>query len=365
MNNRIINLLVLITFLSTGIKAATFTSVSSGKWESGSTWDQGSAPGVNDDVVINGDSVIIDNTTGSVTVTSITLTNQANTGLSKLYINGSITVTVNGTFTVTAENITYDVEVAVRSTALLDINGNFGMSRASNNNTNNKCRLYIYENARVEVSQDFTYDYVKAKGTEAYEEISLEDNAKLTVTGDVTFYQRNYNNFELHLYDASQMIVSGNLSLNQQGGNWMVLELESTAQLRITEDFTMSKSGGVNHLKLLTNTSTTLSVSGTMYLSSTTTDKTILVDINGSSTTASIAGNISMSATSEGDINMQVRSGATINLGGQFLRPTNFGSLDMDSGTTINFTGSNIQKIAADDLTGSGSDDFSFGKNWY
>ena len=93
----------IILILSAGLSfgQTTYTSIQSGNWTSGTTWDQGSAPGINDHAVIADGTSVTNDVNGGQGARIQNLTIDAGGILNgdnrKMNVSGNLTV--NGTYT--------------------------------------------------------------------------------------------------------------------------------------------------------------------------------------------------------------------------------------------------------------------------
>jgi len=132
-SNRMIKQISLFIFLLTisNLQSATITSVATGDWDNGATWDSGTVPISSDDVVINGGFTV----TATVTDTcaSLAITAPGSNGTSQLTINTGITIRVQGNTTVTGgSNNSRDANLVINGTGVLTITGNITIDASAN-----------------------------------------------------------------------------------------------------------------------------------------------------------------------------------------------------------------------------------------
>ncbi len=353
-------LFLLLLSYSNNIHATVFNAISSDDWDKTSTWDQGSVPGLLDTVVIDGYTVTIDAGTGNVTIKHLILTNTSEDA--QLYIDGSVTVTVNGNVEATLENVDhYDIDLILLNGAILNVSGNVDFIRTADNAYNERLLLSISDSSRLNVSGDFTFDYKNADTGENANEIFLDNTAILDVTGNTTLYLRGGSDFDFIIQGSAQAILRGNLDAQMSGGDELNITAKASSHFQVTGDVTVTNSGGTTHAMLNAEVSGgEFTFGGDLTMNSSVTDKIVYVDAAGSSSAFNVSGDISMSALSEGDVYIDLNSSSNLYIGGDFLRPTNYGAIYMESASTITHNGSSTQVIPDEDLTGSGTDAFNF-----
>ena len=93
----------LLFFIQWNAGAATITSNGTGNWNSTSTWNTGTVPTINDDVIIRG-GFTVTVTDGTATCNTLRLGGTTSSGAGILTINASSTITVIGAVTVSGTN---------------------------------------------------------------------------------------------------------------------------------------------------------------------------------------------------------------------------------------------------------------------
>lgn len=355
-------LLLFCFILSVNSNAATFKAVSDGNWVDSSTWDKPGVPGESDEVFINGYSVTIDASTGDVTVKNIYLLNASNTEASRLIINGMVTLTVTNDLEATAKNFDEAIELILYNGATLIIEDDLEFTRESGNNSNKGLSLRIEDNSQVIVHEDFIFEYLNANtvNVENVEEIFIDDTALLDVTGNTLLEFNGGNNFDFHLQGSAQVILRGGLEVNVSGGKQMTITSSGDAHFQVMGNTTVNNSGSNVYTRILADgTAGQFTFEGDLTLSSTSANKIIYMEATGDDSVIDIRGDISMSATTEGDVYVDLKAGDMF-LGGEILRPTDFGSFYMEDDATLTFNGDNPQSITYADLAGSGSDALNF-----
>ena len=340
--------------------ATVFNAIATGDWDEITTWDQGSVPGALDTVVVDGYAVTIDAATGDVTIKHLILTNYL--GDSQLFIDGLVTLTVSDDVEATLENVEHnDIDLMVLNGAILNVGGNADFSRASDNNTNERLLLTIEDASRMNVSGGFTFDYKNAESTEIANEIFLDNTAILDVTGITRLYTRGGADFDFKIIGSAQAILRGGLNAQISGGNALTITSAATAHFQVLGNTTITNSGATTHAKVHADgTDGEFTFGGDLALNSTANDKIVFVEATNNDCVINVSGDVSMSALSEGDVYIDLKASSKMNLGGGFLRPTNYGALYMAGTATLTYNGSSAQVIAVENKAGSGTDVFNF-----
>ncbi len=352
--------ILLLSFVySNNAHATVFSAIANGDWQDGTTWDQGIAPGALDSVVIDGYTVSINILTGDVTVKNISLTNSSNIAISELKIDGLVTVAVTDDLVATSENINQDIDVQILNGAILNVQGNVDFTRSVANSFNKKLLLIILDASRMNVSGSFTFDYKNANSGENADEIFLDQTAILDVTGNTTLNIRGGGDFDFKIQGSSQAILRGNLDAQISGGNKLTITSKATSHFQVTGDVSLINSGATTHAMLHADGSTgTFTIGGSLTMNSTVADKIVYMEATNSACAINIGGDISMSALSEADVYIDLKASSNMFIGGDFLRPTNYGALIMAAGSTLIYKGTSPQVLADSDLAGSGTDAF-------
>ncbi len=360
---KIINAFFLFSFFNliwlNHTHATIFTAIADGDWDEIATWDQGSEPGASDTVVIDGYTVTIDIGTGNVMVKNITLTNISDIDVSELIIDGLLTVTVTDDLTANLENIDQGIEIQVLNGAILDIDGNGDFTRSADNSFDKKLLLTIEDASRMNLAGNFTFDYKNADPGENSNEIFLDDTAILDITGTTTLIMRSGSELDFKIQGSSQAILRGNLDAQISGGDELTVTTKETSHFQVNGDVSVINAGGVTHAMLHADGSDgTFTIGGNLTMNSTSIDKIVYMEATYSNCVIDVAGDISMSALSEGDVYIDLQSSSNMYVGGDFLRPTNYGALLMSGSATLTYNGTLSQVLADDDLAGSGTDVF-------
>ncbi|MEM1321999.1 MAG: T9SS type A sorting domain-containing protein [Bacteroidota bacterium] len=353
----LLKLLLFFLLSSEVTSAATITAIKKGAWSDDKVWDLGRIPEVGDDVIIDGYDIDIDDSSGDITINSLILRNLSDINRSKLTINTDRPVIINGNLEVIMGPADHEVHLKIEQQAQVTVNGSMQFTRLSANDNNAKLKLEMKDNAQLNVSGSFTFDYGNANVNENGDEIHLKNNSVLTVTDSVQLIMRQGSDFKINMNDAAQFNCENTLAIEQYGGEHVYLDMDKTTSVNVTGDFHHTiKNGDSTHIEV--RKESTLNITGDYYMTSDKADAIIKLVADGTSATVNIDGNIQMSANSGGDAMIDLRSTSTMNFGGNFSRPDNFGSLSMDEQSTIIFNGVDKQELPASELFNNGGDRF-------
>ncbi|MEM6966935.1 MAG: T9SS type A sorting domain-containing protein [Bacteroidota bacterium] len=337
-----------------------FTSVEDGDWDKASVWDQNAVPSANDTVVIDGYTIDIDDNTGNVTVKYLLLTNATDEGDSKLNINGSAVLNVSGNFDANFEDEDSSVELKVANGAILNVSGHFTFTRFPSTQ-DDSFSMKISETSRVNISGTFTFDYQDNSSEEDSKEISLEDDAVLQVAGNAQLYMKGGEELKFEIKNESQVLINGNLDVEMTGGEKVNIKSKNDAHFQVTGNVTINNSGSKDYVKIHPEGDNgQFTIGGDLVMNSTAINKIVKVEATKEHPVLNVGGNVVMNALSEEDVFIELKNESNFYVGGNFLRPNNFGSLMMSSDATLTYNGTQPQAIPAENLDGSGADNFSF-----
>ena len=359
-NQKPLILLLISLILSFNVQATVFNAISNDDWDEVTTWDQGSLPGILDTVVIDGYTVTIDAGTGNVSIKHLIISNYI--GDAELWVTDAITFTVTDDCEAILDNVnTYDADLILQNGAIMNVGGDVEFTRTAANNTNERLLLTIEDASRMNVSGDFTFDYKNSLGTENSNEIFLDDTGILDVTGNTWLYTRGGADFDFKIQGSAQAILRGNLSAEISGGNELTITSGETSHFQVTGNVSIVNSGATTHAMLHADgTDGTFTIGGDLTLNSSSSDKIVYLEATNSNCVFNVTGDISMSALSESDVYIDLKASSNLFLGGDILRPTNYGALLMATGATFTYNGSTPQVLADENLTGSGTDALNF-----
>lgn len=354
---QIIVFLFLFFLLPFSSNATIFKAVANTSWHLTSTWDQGNKlPGSVDVVVIDGFNVTFDNNAGDVTIKRLEINNSSNTSF--LTIEGDNSFTVLNDLEVTANNIDKNVDLKIQGSVTFHVKGSSLFERVSGNNKDKRLRLHLLGSAIMTVDNDFTFNYHDSDNDEYNEEVLMEGSAKMNIGGHTYLNCHGGKEFLFELKGSSELTLIGNLEMNMTGGNnFFVASTSSLSHLQINGSATLTNSGGSGYFALGAGlNSGSLTVNGNVNLNSTATGKKVILASSGSSAIVEIRGNISMSAVSDEAAQIYLDDESVLKLGGALLRPTNYGALNMNNTSTLEFNGTISQTVPPTKLENTGND---------
>ena len=162
--------------LSHNSEAAVYFSRATGNWNTPATWSTtgyaGAAAattpgaGAGDVVLISGYTVTVTATPANA-ILSVTISQNNNTGIdTKLDLNTAATTLTINSLSVTDNNRDNNLDIAISSSAILQVNGSVSITRTTANDKDKRLRVYLSNTARMNVTGNFTYTYNRAKNNE-------------------------------------------------------------------------------------------------------------------------------------------------------------------------------------------------------
>lgn len=337
--------------------AATYYARANGAWNVASTWSttgySGSAaastPGsaAGDIVLIGGRQVTVSATPANA-LASITLNHLGAAATTRLDINTAGVVLTCNAFTMVDNNVDQHIELEVSSTARLQVNGNFAVTRGSSNNRDKRMLVYIRNNARIGVTGTFNYTYNRSGG-EGEQEIRLDDNAQLNVTGAFTIAMglsgQNNDQFNFQMNGSSSVTASSTttMTVNSSDGDDINLDFNGGTFTSTGLMLLRVASGSSNACVFDTEIDgATINANGGLTLDQAGGSGTFDFMLNASSTAVAAAlnvtGTLTVNHTSGGDQTIQTNTNATVTVTGNMAMTFNESSartqlLDLNGGT--------------------------------
>lgn len=350
---------LLTSLIAGGLQAATFYSRGSGNWNVAANWSQatygGAASatypgqtGTTDIVFISGHAITVSVTPPNA-VAGITLNQLGTSAATKLTVSAaSVVLTCTG-FTMLDANVNQDMDLEVGSSARLQVNGAFTVTRSTTNSRNKRMRVYALSTGVITTTGNFIYTYGRSGG-ENQIEVQLDNTAQLNVGGNLQCVIGNNaqgnDNFNFRLNNTPQVNVTGSTNFtvqNTDDGDNFVLDINGGT-------FT---SGGAMTL-LVANTATgnsimdaqidgaTVNANGGLTLNQQA-GSTFDVLINSNSTAVeavlSVVGNLLMThAAAASDQTLQTNATSSVGVTGNMVLTLNDNSgddqnLDLNGGT--------------------------------
>ena len=322
-------------------------------------------PGPEADVIIDGFDVKLDDN-ASVEIANLSITNNYNGGKGKLEIKNGFNLTVSENVYLIAEDIAQDVELKIKNTSKLQIDGNLDMVLAANHGENKSTKLKLENTATVDVEGQATLTINNNNSTNK-KYIELKQNSQFNCENDFIITQEAGNDVILWMQGNAIWNVANDLTINQNGGNVLQLLLNSggagtAAKLNVGGDFLINKDAGNDVEIILDQADSEITVGGNLTFDNAETGAGALLYLqldNGSD--LDVEGNIIFSAAAQSNTYVEVNNASKIEIAGDISRPSNFGILDFNGTSTIEFNGvSNTQIFPGDGKTGGGTDYFDY-----
>lgn len=349
---------IIFLFSINQIKGNSITAISSGNWENASTWSTGTVPGEDDTVIIDGKTVTFGTNSTTTTIARLELTNANDQNKSQLIIINGGKIKVTGDLDATAENENQDVYIKIQDEGNLVVLGHVTFERVTGNYKNEKLQLHILNNGQMDVTGNFVFNYNTSGNDEDNPEVLLENSGNLFIGGH-TFLRCNGGK-DLFFTNTgnSNITITGDLYMDMTNGiNFWAGSQSSNANFHVKGNLHLTNSGGLGYFAFGAGIeSGATNVDGNAFLNSTKSGSNVILGSNGSTASLEIKGDISMSAVGDEDVRVYLQNQGTLKLGGSFLRPTNYGTLEMCDECIIEFNGSSPQSIPQTNLSGSGND---------
>lgn len=348
-------LLILITYSA---NATIFHAVSDGNWLVQSTWDLDEIPGSTDTVVINGYTVTYNNTLAIDSISRIEIYNNGNSGGTQLKIENESILTVVNDVVVISYNKDKDIELKILDKATLNVFGNILFQRTEDNLEIGKLSFFMINEGRMNVIGDFIYDYKNANenGEDGFE-IRLDNSAVLSVAGNTTFKIANGKEFFIELKDSANVIFYGDVNMEMTGGKNFLVKTSTTSNFTVHGNVSMVNSGQNSSFVFGSfSNDGPLTINGNLDIISTIQNSPITIDFSGENANMIVVGNITFDALSDGDVKISISDNSNLTLGGNIVRPSSYGAINMDELGSLIFNGENPQLIPATNLPDSGLD---------
>ncbi len=359
MKYRISTILTPLLFLfSFSSNATIFHAISNGNWNSTSTWDLNEIPGSTDTAIINGYSVTYNSSDLNYSVGRIEIYNQTDNNDTKLNISNESILSVNNDLILTSYNFNEDIELKIQNQATLNVYGNIHFQRTEENVGIGKLSFFMIDEGRMNVVGDFIYDYKNAnENEEAGFEIRLDNTTVLSVAGNTFFKIGNGKEFFIELKDEADVIFYGDVIMEMTGGKNFLVKTASTSTITVQGNASMINSGQNSSFVFgsLTNDGN-FTVNGNLDIVSTISNSPITIDFSGENANMIIGGDITFDAKSDGDVKISLSDNSNLSLGGNIVRPSIYGAIEMDESGSLTFNGENPQLIPATNLPNSGFD---------
>jgi len=350
-------ILFLFLFLLTNYSfGQSHMAVASADWNNPSTWNIGTVPGINDNVIIDGHTVYL--SSGTHSVNNLTVTNTSGSAPSFLNMNGSAVLTITQDLVVESGKDDFNVDVLLGSTSIVNVLGNVSFTRASNNTKKNRLRLDMANTAKLIVANDFLFSYANSHPAETSEEIFLNHDSNLEIGGSMNIAVSGGSGFEMTVQGNSIFTVGNHLVVNGAGGDEANIFVKGQADFTVDGDLTLNNSGNSSVLLEFGNSNGSTYLHGDLSLISVASAKPITVDIYGGAN-VNITDHITLRALGDGDVSFQINGTSNLFLGGNIDR-LDYGAFTMQNSANLILNGTTTQTIPTQNQNSSGTDEFFF-----
>ena len=348
----------LFLLLTYSANAAIFHAISDGNWLVKSTWDLDEIPGPTDTVVINGYTVTYDNSLVNDSINRIEIYNNANGNDTQLKIKDESILTVVNDVVVISYNFDVDVELKIQDKATLNVFGNVIFERTEDNIGIGKLSFFMVDEGRMNVIGDLIYDYKNAnENEEGGFEIQLDNTVVLSVAGNTTFKIANGKEFFIELKESANLILYGDVNMEMTGGKNFLVKTSSTSNFTVHGNVSMLNSGQNSSFVFGSFANDgPFTINGNLDITSTVSNSPITLDLSGENADMIVVGDITFNAMSDGDVKISISDNSNLTLGGNIVRPSSFGAIEMGEFGSFIFNGENPQIIPATNLPNSGID---------
>lgn len=356
--NIIFTLAILFNF-STSLFSAIIYSANSSNWNTGSTWVGGVIPNNSDTVIIDGHNIYIQNI-DSITVMEIEINNLQNIGHSKLTVKGNAALRILGNLYMSADNYDYDVMFIGDEFSRIYVDGNTLINRLSTNNKGERLRLNLKNSSQFINTGSFIFNYDGSSLLEINKEIVVENLSKLEINGPTTFNITSGVSLHAYVTNSAQFILNGGLTVNMTGGLATFIESDETSLLKIVGNVDLINTNPINTIyDLVLSTGIgggNILIEGDLKLLSTIDRADVQLSSEYGSPTITITGDIILDADHEETVSALLGGNSTFMLGGDIIRPKDFGEIKMVDFSMIELNGTTQQTLPASKLPGSGTD---------
>ncbi|MEQ9251125.1 MAG: T9SS type A sorting domain-containing protein [Cytophagales bacterium] len=189
---------------------------------------------------------------------------------------------------------------------------------------------------------------------------------QLNVGDSLTLLTSIGGDLSLLIDDNAQINITGDLIANHQGGDDILIHMGnnsvgSTAQLNVTGSVYLDHNGntGGDDLEFLFNDNSSGSIGGDLIIDTDFSSADNLIARLNDNSTLDVSGNIEFFAIASGESEIELNNDSRLSIGGDFIRNANFGILDMNDNSTLEFNGTaNAQTFPQN--TGGAGDNFNY-----
>ncbi len=347
-------------FFTSIVNATVFTSVANGDFNNPNTWSVGSGmiPGEMDEVIIQHEVYL--NLNSKKIIQNLLISNILNVN-SGLEISGTDSLIVLNDIQAALHSFDKELHLWIGGDAVVIIEGNCHFLRVVENNINKEFDFYIEENAKTFIKGSFRFDYLGAGPDENSREIYVGDDALLDVEGNTVFTNSKGEDFNFVMANRAEAVFRDSLILILNGtGKEAGVTLSGTSRLEILSSVYLfnSSTASDDFAKLRTTSAATIYIEGNVYMEAH--GARTKLDMEGGGGNITIGGDIIMNTSGEEKVIIDIAEKGALYLGGNIIRPTNFGKLIMKDEGVLIFNGSSPQTIPPGKLPNSGTDSLFF-----
>jgi len=273
-----------------------------------------------------------------------------------LTLNGSTNLTVDNGIKVDGEGENQDVYIYLHGDAILNVNGLFEINRLASNSDDKKVGLYAYNSTKIYANAGFIFDYHNSAPNENSYEVYLTNSARLEVTGDAEFYNKNGNHLSVGVFWDADIYINGKLKTELSNGDSLTFFISGTSCKLIVEDSTsLINNGSAGVLEFQTSLNGSIKLRSTLDMVSTGMGhKVYLIGNAPSIADIEIGGDINMETYQDEEVKITLNSYSYLFLKGNINQVHGHGSLVMSNDAYLILNGDSPQVIPGN--AGIGSD---------
>ncbi|MEL6924302.1 MAG: T9SS type A sorting domain-containing protein, partial [Bacteroidota bacterium] len=305
-------------------------------------------------------SIVLNNV--EVQVRSITLSNDQGQRTSQLILINDSKLTITTDMVIVAENESENIRFLVEGSSNVTIDGDLRATRTSDNRQDEEIQINLKEKAVVQVKNDFIFYYGNSDNDENKPELFLKDSSMFIVEGMTELRLEKGKALNLTVDDNALMDLQKSVEIKATGGSELVINIENSGTLNIADVTDLINEGANNQVMIAVNgDGARFNSSGQLNMISTNGAKSV-IQASGQLAQIELLDNLNISSQTDNSVLLNLFSTSKLLLGGNILRPTRFGKLQMDANAKFVYSGSIPQIIACSKIPDSGDDEFFFTK---
>jgi len=334
-----------LLFQVSNVSATIFTSAQDGKWSDSTSWTPYGVPGPADQVLIY-DSIYVNT---DVSVGNIQMFNSNRSAY--LVLTGSITLNCIGSFTATAANQAFNLEIQLRGTSNLIVGDIFTMTREADNLTPNSFRFKQMGGSKAIFNSDFNFNYFNS-GEELTAEVFLADSSTLEIFGKSTFTISNGKVFSIHLSDSSRATFNDIATFNGFSNSVTRVISDSFSNIKFVENVQIKNTSAEKVTFATGELGGSMNIEKNVFLTSSVAGADLSLRVRRESSNITIGGDLNINAAASQNLGIIIDSGY-VALAGAIYRNTAFGYIDMGKAAKFILNGNTAQSIPQKKLVGS------------